>query len=106
MTNHRRTAIIIPILFLIIAVLFNGLPYGFFTLLRLIVCISALYLAWTIRGGGKHWVAAVFLVIAILFNPIIPVHLTREIWLYIDVAVGLFLIASLFLPRGGKKYRK
>jgi hypothetical protein len=36
-----------------------------------------------------------FLVIAILFNPIIPVHLTRQIWLYVDVATGLFSLTSI-----------
>lgn len=56
------------------------------------------------KNGSKYWVMAIFLVTAILFNPIIPVHLTREIWL-IDVAAGLFFFFSikLFKPIKGKQ---
>lgn len=43
-----------------------------------------------------------FLVIAILFNPTIPVHLTRQIWLYVDVATGLFSLTSIKILKPGK----
>lgn len=101
MTREQRIAIVVPVIFLVPAIAIS-LPYGFFTLLRLIVCASSVYLAWTIRDGGKYWVAAVFLVIAILFNPIFPIYLNRETWVVIDIAVTVFFIASFIFLKTNK----
>lgn len=34
--------------------------------------------------------------IAILFNPIIPVHLTKDIWVIIDLIVAILFLVSIF----------
>lgn len=78
--------------------LFDGLPYGYFTLLRFVVCIVGAYLAYKIYEENKEslWVWA-FGLIAILFNPIIIIHLQREQWWVIDLIVGIFFVLSIFL---------
>ena len=35
--------------------------------------------------------------IAVLFNPIVPIYLSREIWSVIDLTVGITLLVSLRL---------
>jgi hypothetical protein len=72
------------------------LPIGFYIGLRWVVTISALGVAYEEQGdhsGTNGWVA-IMVVVAILFNPIAPIHLnSRTIWLPIDLAVGvLFLV--------------
>jgi len=81
----------IPAAMLIIAL--APLPYGYYTLLRIVVCGAAAFLAWqtyTLEGQITGWVVLLGL-IAALFNPIFPVHLTRDIWRIIDpFCAGLF----------------
>jgi len=64
------------------------LPYGYYTLLRLVVCITAAIVAY--QSWPKHAVWSVlFGVVALLFNPFIIVALDRETWAPIDVGVAV-----------------
>lgn len=101
--SNQKILIIIASLFCLIA-LFNGLPYGYFTLLRFVVCAVGTYVAYKTYESDKDslWVW-VFGGIAILFNPIIPIHLERETWTTIDLIVGIFLIISIFIPKSKNK---
>lgn len=85
--------------FLFVALL-SGLPYGYFTLMRFVVCAVGIYLAYKIYKENKEslWVWA-FGFIAILFNPIIPIYLKRAQWEIIDLIIGIFFIASIFLVK-------
>jgi hypothetical protein len=76
------------------------LPYGYYTLLRFVVCGTAAYGAYFASTEQKKpaW-AWIFGIIAVLFNPLIPIHLTRDIWAVIDVAVALLLFVSLLFLR-------
>lgn len=73
-------------------------PYGYYTLLRFVVCGVSAYGAYfsseIIMRKGWVWI---FGMIAILFNPIIPIHLDRDTWAIIDVVVAGVLGVSLFL---------
>jgi hypothetical protein len=83
---------LIPAIMLFVALM--PLPYGYYTLLRFVVCAAAAYLAYveyTRRENVNPWVVGLAL-IAFLFNPIIPVFLSREIWAPINVAAGVALV--------------
>jgi len=95
--SKKQITLILPLIFLILAILFSGLPYGFYTFLRLIVSISAIYYVWLIKDENKNWIAALFIVIATLFNPIIPIHLTRQIWFIVDIVVASFYSCNIFI---------
>ena len=64
-------------------------PYGYFTLLRWVTATSAVLFAFDGYRTRNAWMTWTFAFIAILFNPLVPVYLTREIWLPIDVAVAM-----------------
>ena len=70
------------------------LPYPFYLLLRLIVSIACLFAYFKTRNiyYRKWWTRPALLTIGILFNPIVPVHLTRFLWLPIDIICGIILI--------------
>jgi FtsH-binding integral membrane protein len=92
-------------LFLAIA----DLPYGYYQLLRWVVCGVAIYIAYMAYQWGKAWATWVFGLIAVLFNPILPVYLTKAIWRPIDLTCGvLFALSTLFLkePTQGQDDRK
>jgi len=73
----------------------SGHGYDYYVLLRWVVCgIGALGALWAAGFGKKGWAWALGIV-ALFFNPIIPVHLTRETWGFIDVGAALLLLISI-----------
>lgn len=78
----------------------SGLPYGYFTLMRFVVCAVGIYLAYKTYEENKEslWVWA-FGFVAVLFNPFFPVYLKRAQWEVIDLVVGVFFVLSVFLMR-------
>ena len=74
-------------------------PYGYFQLLRWITCGSAIFVAFVAYQWQKIWVTYLFGIIAVLFNPIAPIHLTRELWKPIDVICAILFIIIAFILR-------
>ncbi len=73
--------------------------YDYYTLLRWIVCASGGYLIYTAYDLRKTPWVWIFGGIAILFNPIIPIHLKKSTWASIDVISGVVMIISIFFVR-------
>lgn len=68
-------------------------PYGFYTLLRLLVCGVCFYLVYKIKFLPTFLPHKVpLIIIAVLFNPLIPVYLVRTIWFPVDIGIGIYLI--------------
>jgi hypothetical protein len=74
-------------------------PYGYYTFLRWSVTIAALVVAWVAWHSPAQIATWLFIGIAVLFNPIAPVYLTRETWRAIDVATAVCFLASLGVKR-------
>lgn len=68
------------------------LPYGFFTIVRVVTTIISCYLAYTYFTQDKKELAITFTIVAVLFQPLIKLALGREVWLVVDVLVAVFLI--------------
>ena len=96
MNKKKNIALIIAATFLFVA-LFDGWPYGFFTLLRFVVFASSAYVAYMAYEVQKEKWVWIFGFLAILFNPFIVIHLNREIWSVLDLIVGIFMIISVFV---------
>ncbi len=60
-------------------------PYAYYVLLRWVVCPCFGYVAFQAYEKGKVRWAWVLGITAVLFNPIVPVHLNREMWFVIDL---------------------
>jgi len=79
-------------------------PYGYYTLLRWVVFgvgVYSAYIAVTFNRIPWAWCLGL---IALFYNPFIPVRLNRAIWVNIDVAAGVILILSIFfISRRTKK---
>lgn len=76
--------------------LFDGWQYGFFTLLRFVVFSSTAYVAYLAYQEQKESWAWFLGAVAVLFNPFIPIYLTREVWGMIDFITALLLFISVF----------
>lgn len=71
-------------------------PYGYYILLRWVCCATFAFLALhasTLKLEGWVWVLGVT---AAIYNPIIPLHLTREIWSVVNIATIGIAVASIF----------
>jgi hypothetical protein len=106
MTSMRLNSIpwwlwLVPIVLLFLAT--ERMPYGYYTLTRIIVCGFASCLVFVSREDivvSRVW-SAVFFCIAILFNPIIPIYLSRRTWYGFDVAAAIILASHLVFVRLG-----
>lgn len=96
---------IIAIIFLVLAL--GRYPYGYYTLIKLVVCGVTVYGACFAKKMEKiGWVWS-FGIIAVLFNPVIPVHLySRSTWQFIDLAVAVVLLISIFAVRKSQSLKQ
>jgi hypothetical protein len=73
------------------------MPYGYYMLLRVLVCIWCLlalqqYFAFNFsRLPLMGWGYVVFLV---LYNPLLPMHLGRPLWSLVNLASLLFFVLA------------
>ena len=91
---NSKTIIVIGITTLLLAVI-PIWPYSFYIMLRLYIFVLALYLAYKAKQSSLTNDIIYLLIIAIIYNPLIPIHLTRAIWTPIDIAVGIFFMHKL-----------
>ena len=82
-------------LLLVMAVL--PLPYGYYMLLRLLITASAAYVAYKNFNKEMPVWGIVFVIVALLFNPLYVVHFDKTLWVIIDI-----LVASLFFINSKK----
>jgi hypothetical protein len=72
------------------------LPYGYYTLTRLITTFIGIYLACNYYSKNKNELALSFIFIAVLFQPFIKISLGRDLWVIVDVVVAIFLLVLAF----------
>ena len=73
------------------------LPYGFYGFLRIAVCFSAMLVFARLHKSGHFVLCVIAAGMIILFNPVAPVHLSRENWFWLDLtAAGMFMAAGLW----------
>lgn len=95
-SQKKNIALTIAAITLFFALL-DGWQYGFFTILRFVVFSATTYVAWMAHEEKKEKWVWILGSIAVLFNPFIPIHLTREAWMPIDFITALFLVVTTFL---------
>lgn len=72
-------------------------PYGYYQLIRFVVCGLSMYVAFMAYNWQKLWATWLFGLIAVLFNPLIPIHLSRELWQPIDLVCAFLFAAVAFI---------
>ncbi|NGP53579.1 DUF6804 family protein [Thioalkalivibrio sp. XN8] len=76
------------------------LPYGYYTITRLVTCLVAIWLIWKLHsqgaaGGPLTWLLAG---IAVLYNPIFPIYLySKLLWVILNaITLAVFWSAIRF----------
>ena len=90
---------LIPIALVLIAT--ARLPYDYYTFTRLVVCAFAAFVAFFnfVEDTAHRAWPVVLGLIAVLFNPVIPIHLNRATWLYLDIGTAVVLASHLVFVR-------
>ena len=91
-----------PFIITIIALVvgsFKIRSYEFYILLRLLVCGVAVYGAIQAHSQERTGWACLLGGVAVLFNPLIPIHLTKSVWVVLDLATAGLLGVVAFILR-------
>ena len=78
-------------------------PYGYYILLRWVLCGVFAYLTFHSLEREKEGLVWVLGITALIYNPIIPVHLNRELWSIINIVTVVIAILSIFAFREKSK---
>lgn len=90
-------------IFLFIAIFAESLdlPDGYYMLLRVITCATCVYSAVKFKMEWTRWIFGVF---AVLYNPILPVHLgEKDLWAIINLVTVVFLWIALYTEQKNRK---
>ena len=71
-------------------------PYSYYTLLRWVTsgsAVAAFMVGLQQKSVVWCWIMGM---VALLFNPIIPIYLSRGIWAPIDIATAALFLVSIF----------
>jgi hypothetical protein len=85
--------IILPLLAagLCLFAMMPGNPYGFYMLVRVVTCAASCYAAVQM-SRLNHSVLLWFMIgLAVIYNPIFRVHLTRDLWWWFNAAAAVLL---------------
>ena len=100
MENDKTKLWLIPLtLMALFFISIFDLPYGFYTFFRIVVFALSLFFGLVYYGlkGNISFISILSFLIAVLWNPIIPVYLDEDTWVTLDI-VAIFLEAIMIYP--------
>lgn len=97
---YKLIAVIIILLFIALF----PLPYGYYQLLRLVITVTSGFIIYKdyINKQNISFSNIIFGLILLLYNPIFPVHLEREIWQVINIITAIIFLIYLFNVKNKK----
>lgn len=75
----------------------GALPYGYYVLLKIAVCATFVFLAVALKEGGAGGLMLIAWAFAALYNPIVRIPFSKEVW----SVINLITIAAVWIS-----YRK
>ena len=97
MTQTGAGGVPIPVIYgtaVLLAVAVLPLPYGYYQLLRLVATGVFAWAAVIAFQRGSAVYGFGFAVLGLLFNPVMPVYLSKALWAPIDVGAAVALVLS------------
>lgn len=104
--GRRDAQVPVAVIYICAALLFLGampLPYGYYTLLRLVACGVFAFAAFVAHERKDQVLPWLYGLVALLFNPIIKIHLPKEAWVFVDISAGALLLVTAKTIRTPKK---
>lgn len=82
----------ISIVLLIIAIL--GAPYGYYTFLRIFIFATSCIYLYNNKENKSNFIYSWF-ILGLIYNPIIPIYLSKDIWCVINIVSIVYLVFYL-----------
>ena len=98
MINNTIKLVLALLLFLCLL----EMPYGYYQLVRFLSFSCFAFFAYQALRNIKINEGIIFIILALLFQPFFKIDLGRDIWNFVDLIVGLGLIASVFYKSNKK----
>lgn len=82
------------------------LPYGFYKILRICISIFSIFvfskadIIFIQKDFNKNLLNSFLLIFLVIFNPILPIHLERSVWVFINIS---FSVMCFFLLKISKR---
>lgn len=70
-------------------------PYAFYNIIRVTMFSSLLYITFYIYKHNELILSYFFMMMVILYNPIMQIYLKRNIWILIDIIIVLLIIYTI-----------
>ena len=86
-SSKNLTIPIVIIIGMMLWALYPNNPYGYYVLLRWVSCPTLAYFAFVSHESKQDSWVWFFGISVLVFNPLIPLHLTREIWSVLNLVV-------------------
>ena len=78
-------------------------PYAYYQVVRIFASLSFSFLAYQAYQDGENKKLYFYLILLILFQPLLKISLGRVMWNIVDVMLALILLLSVFRSRFGSK---
>lgn len=98
MKNNTTTAIKVILILTLIVCLFKW-SYGVYMLCRTIIAIGFGVLAYNANKEQRDNVIPYYVILVVIFQPLIKIPFGRALWQVIDVVVIIGLIYSMIKPK-------
>ena len=70
-----------------------SMPSGYYSILRFVICGAGIFAAYQNYENNNQGWAVAFGIIALIFNPLIPLYIYDKFaWLVIDLVAGLLFL--------------
>lgn len=106
MKLHEKYPTLIPSIILSIMLILaipRLFPYGYYRILRWIVLGGSIYISFKAYETKRIYWIYIFAFIAILFNPLAPIYLKKNVWIIIDTITAIVILISIKSIRAKKK---
>ena len=88
-----RLYFVVPAAMALLALM--DMPYGYYQLLRLVVAAASAVIAVAAWQRASHAAVIAFGLLALIYNPIVPLHLKREIWEWVNIGTAAAFLVAL-----------
>jgi hypothetical protein len=95
MNKSKNILLSIATILMVLAIL-GGLPYGFYTFLRITIFSISIYIVIILIKSDLLEFAWAYGFVGLLFNPLMPFHLGRSVWLTVELMTLVFFVYSIF----------
>jgi hypothetical protein len=94
--KHPTLLLSLISVFLLVLAIPDFWPYAYYQILRFAICASGVYHAYRAYLAQKKILVGFAVVVAVLFNPLVPIYFEKETWVIIDGAVAVGFLVMLF----------